>query len=59
VICHLQSPVRFVLRPVRENLFFYGNFARWQIQVKFNEALKVDLDRFNTVLAEHKLEKVQ
>jgi hypothetical protein len=29
------------------------------IQVKFNEALKVDLDRFNTVLAEHKLAKIQ
>jgi photosystem II stability/assembly factor-like uncharacterized protein len=29
------------------------------IQGKFNEVLKVDLDRFNTVLAEHKLQKIQ
>jgi hypothetical protein len=30
-----------------------------EIQVKFDDALKVDLDRFNTVLAEHKLAKIQ
>jgi photosystem II stability/assembly factor-like uncharacterized protein len=29
------------------------------IQAKFNESLKVDLDRFNAVLAEHKLNKIQ
>jgi hypothetical protein len=29
------------------------------IQTKFNEALKMNLDRFNSVLAEHKLERIE